>query len=694
MEHDVELIATVAMGVLAALVCGFVSRRVRIPVIVGYLIGGVLVGPSTPGFTADEHAALQLGEFGVIFMMFGVGLHFSLRDLDAVKRVAVPGALLQMGLSTALGWIVAHELWGWSVGASLVVGLAMSIASTVVLLRGLTDRGLLNSSGGKTAVGWLILEDLATVAILVLLPAIVGDPRDAAGGGSDAGEVVWALGKAAGFIALVLVVGVRVLPWMLVRIARTRSRELFLLAVFSLAASTAYVAYELFGVSFALGAFLAGVVMGGTRIHHQIEAEVLPFRDIFAVLFFVSVGMQVDLGVIVDQIGRVAVLTVLVVLGKTVITLGLSFTMPRAGRDLAVVAAGLSQIGEFSFIVGQAGLVLDLIEPDQYALILAAAMLSIMVNPLMFGLIPTMEGILLRSPYVGPRMRAFVPGIEVATHDELRDHVVVVGYGRVGQQTVHVLRELDSPLLVVDLAAPLVEAAETDGLMALFGDASNSDILNHAGLHRANALVVTVPSQTATELIVMAAVDLAPDLPIIARAETLDGVRRLHELGARHVINPELEGGLEIVRHTLLELQYPLSRLQSYADAVRHDAYEGRFDGDDERAEAARALDQLLTAVRGVDVAWHVVPDGSPLAGLTLSASELRRRTGASVVAIMHDGEVVANPSAGATLAVGDLLGLIGTGDQLAAVEVLLSGAAAAAPTGTSSGSNAPSGPA
>ena len=677
MEHDVSLIATVAMGVLSALACGYVARRVGIPVIVGYLVGGVLVGPSTPGFNADEHAALQLGEFGVIFMMFGVGLHFSLRDLDAVKRVAVPGALLQMGLSTALGWVVAHELWGWSIGASLVLGLAMSIASTVVLLRGLTDRGLLNASGGKTAVGWLILEDLATVAILVLLPAIVGDPT-ADDGGSDAGEVVWALGKAAGFIALVLVVGVRVLPWMLDRIARTRSRELFLLAVFSLAASTAYVAYELFGVSFALGAFLAGVVMGGTRTHHQIEAEVVPFRDIFAVLFFVSVGMQVDLGVVVDQIAHVAVLTVLIVVGKTIITLGLAFLMPRAGRDLAVVAAGLSQIGEFSFIVGQAGLTLDLIELDQYALILAAAVLSIMVNPLMFRLIPAMEAQLLRTPFVGRRMRAFEPGI-VPTEEALRDHVVVVGYGRVGQQTVHVLRELDSPLLIVDLAAPMVEAAEGDGLMALFGDASNSDILNHAGLNRANALVVTLPSQTATELVVMAAVALAPELPIIARAGTLDGVRRLHELGARHVINPELEGGLEIVRHALLELDYPLGRLQSYVDAVRRDAYQGRFGDGDRPVEATRALDQLLTAVRGVDVAWHVVPDGSAFAGLTLGATALRRRTGASVVAILHDGEVVTNPSPDVVLAVGDLLGLIGTSDELTAVEELLDDTAPAA---------------
>lgn len=675
MEHDVTLIATVAMGVLAALVCGFVARRIGLPVIVGYLVGGMLVGPSTPGFTADDHAAVQLGEFGVIFMMFGVGLHFSLRDLASVKRVAVPGALIQMGLSTALGWIVAREVWGWSIGASLVLGLAMSIASTVVLLRGLADRGMLNTSGGKTAVGWLILEDLATVAILVLLPAIVGDPTT--DGGSDIGEIFQALAKAAGFIALVLVVGVRVLPWVLVRIARTRSRELFLLAVFSLAASTAYVAFELFGVSFALGAFLAGVVMGGTGIHHQIEAEVLPFRDLFAVLFFVSVGMAVDIGVIVDHLDKVILLAVLVVVGKTLITLGLAFIMPRAGRDLVVVAAGLSQIGEFSFIVGQAGLALDLIDLDQYAIILAAAVLSIMVNPVMFGLIPATERRLLRLPFVGSRMRQSEPGITI-TDDTLSDHVVVVGYGRVGHQTVRVLRELDSPLLIVDLAAPNVEEAEADGLLALFGDASNSNILNHAGLNRAKALVVTMPSQTGTELVVTAAHDLAPDLAIIARAGTLDGVRRLHELGARHVINPELEGGLEIVRHTLFELEYPMSRLQPYVDAIRREAYQGRLDGDRSTPESARVLDQLLTAVRGVDIAWHTVPDNSPIAGSTLGATQLRRITGASVVAIMQDGEVVANPSPTTFLGQGDLLGLIGTSDELVAVETLLTGTAPA----------------
>ncbi len=673
MEHDVTLIATVAMGVLAALVGGLVARRLRLPVIVGYLVGGVLVGPSTPGFVADHESAMQFAELGVIFMMFGVGLHFSLRDLASVKHVAVPGALLQMTLATGLGWVVARELWGWSTGAALVLGLAISIASTVVLLRGLTDRAMLNTSGGRTAVGWLILEDLATVAILVLLPAIVGDPGSP-DTGTDIGGIAWALVKAAIFIVLVLVVGVRLLPLVLTWIARTRSRELFLLAVVALAAGTAYGAYELFGVSFALGAFLAGVVMGGTGIHHQIEAEVLPFRDIFAVLFFVSVGMQVDLGVVVDEWHRVLVLAVVVVVGKTILTLALAFVMPRSGRDLAVVAAGLSQIGEFSFIVGQAGISLELLTDDQYALILAAAVLSILVNPLMFHLIPASQQLLLRTPFVGRRMRAARPGITPG-EQQLHDHVVVVGYGRVGHQTVDVLRETGTDLLIVDLDEPSVEEAEGEGLRALFGDASNSDILDHAGLSHAKALVITVPSQISAELVVAAASQQAPDLPIIARAGTLDGIRRLHELGARHVINPELEGGLEIVRHTLFELDHSMNRLQPFLDAVRRDAYQGRLDGlDDETAEATRVLDQVLSAVRGVDIAWHQIPADSPLIGATLGSTDLRRLTGALVVAMMQHGELVANPSPDTVFAAGDLLGIIGSDDELESVEELLAG--------------------
>ncbi|MGE0879291.1 MAG: cation:proton antiporter [Acidimicrobiia bacterium] len=663
MEHDLTLISTVAMGVLAALVGGFAARKLGLPVIVGYLLGGVLVGPSTPGFVADHHAAQQFAELGVIFMMFGVGLHFSLKDLMSVKNVAIPGALLQMTLATALGALIAHELWGWTLGASLVLGLAISIASTVVLLRGLTDRNLLTTSGGRTAVGWLVLEDLATVAILVLLPAVVGD-NGTGDEGTDIAGIAWALGKAVAFIALVLVVGVRVLPWLLKVITRTRSRELFLLAVFSLAAGTAFAAYELFGVSFALGAFLAGVVMGGTEIRHQIEAEVHPFRDVFAVLFFVAVGMQVDLGSVVDQFDKVLVLVAIIVVGKTLITLAMSAAMARKARDLVVVAAGLSQIGEFSFIVGQAGMSLDLITADQYGLILAAAVLSILANPVMFTLMPYTERALARLPFVGPRMKAALPST-VVDEQALRDHVVIVGYGRVGRRTAQVMRELDTPLLIVDVDAPSAERAQRDGLDVLFGDASNSDILTHAGLGRAEALVVTVPNQTSAELIVAAAHDLAPHLPIIARAASLSGVHRLHSLGARHVINPELEGGLEIVRHAVLELDVAMSRVQPYVDAVRHEAYQGHFDSDGESAEAARALDQLLSAVRGVDLAWHSLADTSPLAGLTLAEADVRRLTGASVVAIVRNGEVVTNPAPDTRLAIGDLLGLIGSDEQL-----------------------------
>lgn len=668
MDHDVTLIATVAMGILAALVCGFLARQLRLPVIVGYMVGGILVGPSTPGFVADNAASQQFGELGVIFMMFAVGLHFSLRDLSSVKAVAVPGALFQMAGSTALGWAVAHFWWGWSHSASLVVGLAISIASTVVLLRGLTDRGQLGSRGGRTAVGWLILEDLATIAILVLLPAFFADRGD---DGFDVLGVLWSLGKAVVFVALVLLVGDRVLPWLLQVIARTRSRELFLLAVLSLAAGTAYGAYELFGVGFALGAFLAGVVMGGRGVRHQVEAEVVPFRDIFAVLFFVAVGMQVDLGVVVDDLPKVLVLVSLVVVGKTLLTLSLAFAMPRAARDLAVVAAGLSQIGEFSFIVGQAGLKLDLIDNEQYALILAAAVVSIMVNPLMFHLVPSFEAMLLRMPFVGPRMQVADPGIDVDEHD-LQGHVVLVGYGRVGRQTVEVLRRLEVEILVVDVDAANVEAAESDGLLALFGDASNSDILDHAGLSRARALVVTVPNQISAELIVGAATDTAPELPVIVRAGTMSGVARLHGLGATRVINPELEGGLEIVSQTLEELRYPASHVQPFIDAVRREV--ARDVNAVKGVVLPQALQQLVASVGTVDIVWHSIAATSAVVGQTLADSSLRQTTGASVVAVLRAGKLVPNPSPDTVLEAGDLLGLLGTSAEVAAAEEVLAG--------------------
>lgn len=660
MHQDLTLIATITMALLTAFVGGYIARRLGLPSLVGYLFAGLAIGPFTPGFVGDMNAASQLAEMGVIFMLFGVGLHFSLRDLWNVRRIAIPGAILQMLFATLLG-LGLSQLWGWSVTAGLVLGLAISIASTVVLLRGLSDNGLLNTPHGKVAVGWLILEDLATVAILVLLPALVS------GADNPVESIVLALVKTGVFVAIMLFIGVRLMPWLLTQIAHTRSRELFILAVVALALGTAFAAYELFGVSLALGAFLAGVVIGESDISHQVGAEIVPFRDIFTVLFFVSVGMLVNPAAVLSNGGQIIALTALIVIGKALITLLLGLVLPASGRTLIVVAVGLSQIGEFSFIVGQAGVVLGLLTQDQYGLILAGALLSIVLNPLLFRAIPHIELVLQRIPFFWQRMENGGP-TPFPLHEKHAYEVVIVGYGRVGKQIGRVLERLELAYMVIERDAAYAAEIQQSGIRTLFGDAANSEILAHAGLEHARALIVTVPNETDAELIVAAAQDLAPQLPIIARAGTESGVQRLAALGAQHVIHPELEGGLEIVRHTLLTLEYPMGQIQSYVDGIRQDAYEGALPGD----KGYPVLDQLLKAVRGIDIVWQPIAEGSPLIGQSLEEANLRSRVGASIIALVRGQEVIPNPNSDVRFHQGDLLGLIGDTDELAAAKQFL----------------------
>lgn len=658
MNHEIALFATITMALVTAFAGGYIARRIGLPTLVGYLVAGMMIGPFTPGFVGDSESAAQLAEVGVIFMMFGVGLHFSLKDLWSVRSIAVPGALLQMVIATVLGFLLT-QLWGWSVTAGLVLGLALSIASTVVLLRGLEDNGMLNTSHGKVVVGWLVLEDLATIAILVLLPTLVGGAND-----HGADSIVVALLKTAVFVVIMLLAGARLMPWLLTRIARTRSRELFILAVVTVALGTAFGAAELFGVSLALGAFLAGMVVGESDISHQVGAEVLPFRDLFSVLFFVSVGMLVNPAVIVANAGHVIALTALIVVGKGIFTLLLGLVLPASGRTILVVAAGLSQIGEFSFIVGQAGVGLGILTQDQYGLILAGAVISIVINPFMFRLIPATERALQRFPGFWKRLDHGAP-IPEPMHDGMHDHVVIVGYGRVGKHIAHVLDKLKLPYLVVEKDAVQAADIQSLGIQTLFGDAANSEVLTHTGLAQAQALVVTVPDEVTAELVVAAAHQLAPKLPIIARAGTESGVKRLAALGANYTIHPELEGGLEIVRHTLLSLGYPMVQIQQYTDAVRSDAYAESLADD----EQYRVLDQLVSAMRSVEIAWHPVSSASPVLGKTLAEANLRTKVGASVIAMIRNEKVVPNPKSDTPFLEGDLVAFIGSAHELSEVE-------------------------
>lgn len=573
MHQDLSLLITFTAALVSAFVGGFIARKLGLSPLIGYLMAGVVIGPFTPGFVGDGESISQLAEAGVIFMMFGVGLHFSLKDLWAVRKVAIPGAILQILLGTAAGLGLA-TLWGWDLRAGLVLGMAASIASTVVLLRGLTDHGLINTVHGRVAIGWLVLEDLATVLILVLLPLFAGEGEQ-----NIWLSLGWVLLQTAAFVAIMLFVGARALPWLLARIALTRSRELFVLAVVALALGTAFAASELFGVSLALGAFLAGVVIGESDVGHQVGAEILPFRDIFSVIFFVSVGMLVNPLMVWNNLGHVLALTALVVVGKVLINLLLGLFLPASGKTVVVVAAGLSQIGEFSFLLGLSGVSLGLLTNDQYGLILAAAVISIMVNPFMFNAIPAATRTLQRVPWLWRLLDTQVAPAPPDEAQHVQGHVLVIGHGRVGRQIRHVLEQTGEPLLVVEGDAERAVDLQKQGVATLFGDAANSEILNHAGLETARAAVVTTSDEVTTALVVAALRSAQPTLPIVARAATVAGMQRLAALGANHVVQPELEGAIEILAHTLRALNHGADEIQGYIEGMRSQAYAGISDG-------------------------------------------------------------------------------------------------------------------
>lgn len=659
-HHNLSLLLNITMALVWAFAGGVLARRLGLPSLVGYLLAGVAIGPFTPGFIGDTAQISQLAEIGVVFLMFGVGLHFSLRDLWDVRKVAVPGAIFQMGAATLLAFLLSRS-WGWSANAGLVLGLAVSIASTVVLLRGLMDNGLLNTSHGRVAIGWLVLEDLATIFILVFLP-----PLFSTSDGHVGLSIAWGLLKAALFVILILTIGGRLLTWLLMKITFTRSRELFILSVVAIAMGTAVGSAELFGVSLALGAFLGGVVLGRSSTSHHISAEIAPFRDVFTVLFFVSVGMLVNPGYLLSNVRHVLELTALIMIGKTVLTLLLGLILPAPPRTMIVVAAGLSQIGEFSFIVGQAAVSLGILTQEQYSLILAGAVISIMLNPLMFKAVGPIERMLRKTGFIWRMMERRI-GVEQATPQGMEGHVVIIGAGRVGGYLVTVLQQLGSAVMVVENDPERMAEMKRRDIPVLYGDAANSEILDHASLDKARAVVVTVADEAAAEMVIAFARRVAPIVPIVVRSVTAQGVARLSGLGATVVIHPELEGGLEVMRHTLLFLGLPAVRVQEYSDEVRRDHY---------NIEAATAgeqkvLAQMVAAVRGMEVVWRKCGATSPLVGITLAEADLRHRFGLSLVAIIRDREVITNPDSSVVLMDGDTVCILGTKEQVASAESL-----------------------
>jgi monovalent cation:H+ antiporter-2, CPA2 family len=573
MDH-LDLILTLTGGLAAALLLGYVTHRLGLSPIVGYLLAGVAVGPKTPGFDANPEIALQLAEVGVILLMFGVGLHFHLRELLAVRGVAIPGAIGQSLVATILGCLVA--LWiGWSWSAGVVFGLAISVASTVVLLRVLADNNDLHTPAGHIAVGWLVVEDLFTVLVLVLLPVIFN--QQAVGPVDIAAAIGWSTLKIGVLVAFIFFVGGRVIPWLLNHVAATRSRELFTLTVLVLALGIALGAAKLFGVSMALGAFLAGMVVGQSDYSSRAASEALPMRDAFAVLFFVSVGMLFDPAFLLARPYLVAMTLAIVMLGKPLAALVIVVVLGYPFRTALAVAVALAQIGEFSFILAALGEKHGVLSKDATNAIVAASIVSISINPALYRLIDWLESRAKGWPGLW-RLVSARP-IAAAAHKEAPEkaqeagQVIVVGYGPVGRTLVRLLLENEIEPTIVELNMDTVRRLRDEGLRAVYGDVTHKETLLAAGVERAAALLLTSSGLHAPEEAVRIARECNPRIRVLARATYLREVPALRRAGADTVFSGEGEVALTMTEFMLRQLGATDEQIDRAGDRIRNELF-------------------------------------------------------------------------------------------------------------------------
>ncbi len=557
MDHSVSLITTVAAAFGMALIFGFIAERLKIPALVGYLIAGILIGPSTPGFVADTHITSQLSEIGIMLLMFGVGLHFSFNDLLSVKRIAIPGAFIQMGIATVLTMILAWW-WMWDWGAGLILGLSLSCASTVVLLKALEARGVLETVYGRIAIGWLVVEDLATVLVLVLLPILA----DVLGRGSsvEGGGPLWiVIGQTllgiAVFIGLMFIVGRRALPWLLSQVAQTGSRELFTLSVVTIAIGIAYSASEFFNVSFALGAFFAGVVMRESEFSHHAAQETLPLRDAFSVLFFVSVGMLFAPTILLEKPIHVLAVVAIIILGKFLAAFALILLFRYSLTTAFMVAAGLAQIGEFSFILAGLGLSLGLLPVEGMNLVLAGAIISIALNSFLFAGIAPLKRWLLKSFKLVRHLEACEE-----RYDELpagveqkyrKGHVILVGYGAIGRRVGSLLEVYNIPCVVVDKNCDMVDHLRKNGIVAIAGNVVDPNVLLQAHIMGAAMFIVTAPDTLNIRELALMARGFNPTMDILLRGHDKNEASFLRRERGVIVFSPEEELAKGMIAHVL-----------------------------------------------------------------------------------------------------------------------------------------------
>jgi CPA2 family monovalent cation:H+ antiporter-2 len=577
--HDLPLLTTIAAGFAAAWALGLLTQRIGLSPIVGYLLAGVLIGPHTPGFIGDVGLAQQLAEIGVILLMFGVGLHFHLKDLLAVKYVAVPGAIGQSTVAI-LATVVAFHFFGWDLTTTVVLGMAMAVASTVVLMRVLMDRGMLNTSHGHVAVGWLIVEDIMTVLALVLVPILAKSTLGAAdteGGESAVMTIGWALAKLVALVLIVLLAGSRVVPWILTKVARLRSAELFTLTILVLSVTIAVGSATFFGVSVALGAFLAGMVVGQSPLSQQAAADAMPMRGAFAVLFFVSVGMLFDPAFLFSHPLMVLTGLMIVLVAKPLAAMVIVAALGYPARTALTVAIGLAQIGEFSFILAQVARDSGLMPVEGTSLLVAISIISISINPLLFGSLDRIEAAARAWPMLwklingrADRRAALInAAARSAEAPAGRPLAIVVGYGPVGRVVDALLRDAGMHTVIIDMNVDTVQSLAKDGRVAIYGDATQREVLDQAGIRQATHLVVSLPHSEGRGALLMAARELSQTVQITVRARYLAERQGLMALGANRVIYEEGEAGVALARHVMEQRGMDRPTVEKLLTAIR-----------------------------------------------------------------------------------------------------------------------------
>jgi len=566
--HETPLITTIALALGVALILGLLAKRLGLSPIVGYLLAGVLIGPNTPGVVGDVKLAAQLAEIGVILVMFGVGLHFSFKDLLAVRSIAIPGALVQSTAATiaCTGLAVAA---GWTWQSGLILGLAVSVASTVVLMRALLDHGILDTPEGHTAVGWLVVQDIVTVLVLVLLPALA-----ASDGTSNLGQTILvAVAKLALLMGIVVLAGARFVPWLLLRVARLRSDELFTLTVLVMAICVASISYVAFGASMALGAFLGGMVVGQSKVSDQAGADVLPMRNVFAVLFFVSVGMLFDWRTVAAVPGLLLGVLAIILLVTPLLALFIVITTGHSVKTALTVSAGLAQIGEFSFIVADMARSLGLMPGSGHNIIVGAAIVSISLNPVIFRWMLALEPRLSKLPWLASRSEKLGARANESAAKRKQDDpdAIVVGYGPVGQTVTRLLSEFGINPMIVERNVDAVLEIQQRGLQALFGDASRPEILRAAGLESAAYIIVTVPQAEISLRIIQAAREVAPLIRVMTRAAYISQSDAFIQAGAAVIRYDEAESAAALAEALLQEIDVPADRIDALVNNVRRE---------------------------------------------------------------------------------------------------------------------------